>query len=134
MSRNQRSRSAKCAISLKQQLERDVYQSTLRQLEQQREKSIALESRLRAFEGDKTEDLRLAAEIRAQYPEAKEVTVAREVTASPDVKARMVIVLEASRRFATDKRTQLERWLKVRVTDQETRLVVIEPQASSRKR
>jgi uncharacterized hydrophobic protein (TIGR00271 family) len=112
-------------ISLKRQLEREGFQNTLQQLEQQRTRVAALESELGQVRSAEAQYGQLAAEIRAQHAELLNVVVAREVNVSAAGRPSIVLVLESQGGFNLGKSDQLERWLKVRIPDYDFRLVVV---------
>lgn len=105
--------------SLKQELQQDLYRNTLRQLEQ-------TNARASSQEAAQEQRLALLREIRAQYPEARRISIAhgeQNVREQTDTRAVIVVALTTDSPILPATRTRLDAWLKTRFAGQTVELL-----------
>jgi uncharacterized hydrophobic protein (TIGR00271 family) len=100
--------------------------STSRVADQQKQRILLLEEEVRRLSSIGSDDPQLIAEIHAQYPHAKEVTVARVTTAVLSrLQPQLLVMIDTEKPLPLVERQRLERWLTVRLPSQKTAIVNI---------
>ena len=108
----------------------DAQRKTLVQLEDkaaqlavQAARVAALEQQIRQRSTESADQAQLADEVRAQWPAARNVTVARPSGAAADARS-LLVVIDSPRPLPAAELRRLRRWLAVRLPDTAVRIVI----------
>lgn len=112
---------------LKQDLQKEVFSNTWRELQDSLAQSHRLELENQALKGGRFDRQRLIKEIAAQYPEASRITVGDAKQASPgqdEPRELIVVMLSVAKPIPEKERNRLKAWLSARFDKQDIELVV----------